>query len=844
MKDFLVGHALANVWCNPFQDRQAMLQLHPLTGHGGVRKNFSYLRRQYPLPTPNAYYHVYAIGQGSSTRLNLPTDAINRWTPLAQICQDRSMLMELYTTQGIQFSRSLSFMMFTEDGFFLFAVRRQDTVANLDDVTLFIRFQSNSFFESVRDTDLDPNIQMSTLEYSQSTQGQLPNFQYQYHVRRDSGVGHVYAFHNGRYVKDWLPSDVAFGDVLEWVYDTSVKEVHDFFLDDLRSYNSTLDSKRKYFIHLPKSLAGIDYRDDLDIYLVQYSPTRLSFDGVCYHKNLENSLRMVTHRDYGMPEDYVNTYISDNPEWVDRPNQAIRVHVKHSGYARPLIDEHQRIKEFYGRFDDQGILEAVVGDDAVLTEWQAAELEKSMYTRIMRSKSEQVTPTIVSMAYGYNAMAKITADTPQMVVQGSVALPVGLRQNVTAFEYDVNGLLLGWRHFEEGINYYPVYPGCVMVEFISGKGDLSASMVFGNSPVTLSADESYRFYVSPVVNGVPTQSWSDETGNTEIVTISNGVATWNLTSDFIGCVKGNSSFLCYDFQVESDDNTYKLSVNQDFITNVLHIPGAKFDLFMNKRAMVENIDYYMVWPQLHIVSKKHLKEGNLQDLTIRMTGFCNPDMSRPVMAEVGFVHHGYVSVDNEYDVRDDKVIRCVVAGKTYHRSQIDFEEDRRLMTVPRLTNGAPYSVENIDPPVRGVIDYDTYPLISRSKDLDARVSAYLTQHLDPVVYDGPNIIPELYPVFSPLIARLIWELHMGLITPVPSSATDMQLAEFMDAYSGYFQYDPAYRQMDMNYVEIHPHPYPGTMEVTQTAYAFLERVIRIYLESKIDLTPYVTIELP
>jgi hypothetical protein len=843
MKEFLVRHALSNVWCNPYQDRQAIIELKPMQSYGGVRVSFSYMRRTHLTPTHNEYYQIYSIGQVHPDRLNLPSDVKDKWLKVGDVCKDNDLLMEFYTVKGVVFCRSFIWYMYTSSGVMMFAIRRQDIIADYDDFKIFLRLQSNSFFNSQRDTEADINIEMEGMEVTPINRGEVPNFQYRYHLRRDSGHGHCYAFHNGRYVKDWLPADVKLGDILEWVHDTSVKEVHDVFLDELPGYMSTLDKVRKHLLHLPKSTKGIDYRDDLDIYLIKFDPTGRLFDGVYYHRNREDSVRMVTHRDYGLPESVINEYLENNAGWDNLAHIAVRVHVKNSGYSRTLIDEHNRISEFYSRFDDAGIKDVMASEDAVLSEWQAGNLERSMYTKIMRSLDHEVTPEVVMLAYGYNAMAKITADTPNKVVNGKVVLPFGLKNNSTVFEYDSSGLLLGWRYHLSGDNYYPTHQACVMVEAISGRGGLDSGLIYGNTPVPISKSGSYRLYVSTVRGGVVTNKWVDMTNDPDVATISNDMVVWKLSEDFIGCVKQDLRFTCYDFEIESDDMTWKMSVDDLSLGNVLHIPGCKLDVFLNGRALIKDIDYYLKYPQLYIVSKKYLKEGTFQSVTVRMTGFCNSDMSMPVMGEVGFVNHGYVSVDSEYDVREDKVIRCVVGGRTYSRDQIDFEEDKRLMSVPRMVNGTPYLLESVLQPVRDMMDYNSYPRLRESMELDVKVSKYLTQNLPPPVHNGDNLLPGLYEIYSPLLSRLIWEFNNNIKNPLASSATDMELAAYMNDYLDYFNYDPVKRGVDFNYVVIHPHALLGQAKVSQTAYAFLERVIKTYLDGSVDLTPYVLIEV-
>lgn len=100
-----------------------------------------------------------------------------------------------------------------------------------------------------------------------ATEQDVLGLQQKYHQSLEK-VGETYAYHNGWLVNDLRPSRVSPGDVIEYVYDSSVYRVVDFAVKDLETYESTLDSKRKYLLNYPEfNNATIDFEDDIDFYL-------------------------------------------------------------------------------------------------------------------------------------------------------------------------------------------------------------------------------------------------------------------------------------------------------------------------------------------------------------------------------------------------------------------------------------------------------------------------------------------------------------------------------------------------------------------------------------------------
>lgn len=841
MLDYLVNHALQNVWCNPMQDRSAIVEIFRMTKPGGEKNKFSLMWRDEPMPEKGIYFHVYGLGQTAPGRLNLDA-TMGEWIKLTDHCTASELIADIYTTQGLKVNPAWVWVKRTVQKFYLIAIRKQNTTPIiLDDIRLWLRLYSNSYWSSIRSGGVTPKVVVEG-SYVDGVANIL-TLQQRYLAHRNLNVGRAYAFKNGFYVNNFLPGDNVIGDHIHWVYDAAIKAVYDFRLDELQTFVSALDSTRKYLLHPPKDLELIDYQDDVDVFIIEKMANGKE-RGVYYHRNDPRSIRMVTHHDYALSVDFVQTYIDDNPEWLGNPNVYIRLHVRHSGYARPLIDEHHRIKELY-KLTDQQIVAAMLGLDSTIPEWRAAELEVSNYTRIMRSRYDDVTSAEVVDAYGYNAIAKIIADSPLRVENESVLLPAGLRVNSTIYEYDAQGLLLGWRIHYSGDVYYTYYPQTVLVEGVVGLGGTDASMVMGVDPVTLDPNQSYRMYVSPFVNGLPTQAWIDVTGDQDYYTVADGVLTWLIDpAGQIGVVKGNRNFISYDLLMSDQDMAYRFSVNHTPIQGtVLHIPPGRIDLYLNGRALREDLDYKVVYPEIVLCNKEYLlPNAQTQHLHIRCTGFAEPDGSRVKTTEYGFVVHQKLSVDNTYNIRDDKVKRIIVDGRTIHRDQLNFEENSHEVNMPGIAEGRPYFIEDVVVPIRGVSEFNNYVLRQRSQQVDQRVSDYLGIKIPDPVYPNQPIIPRRYWVYSPLVAKLIADINAGFLVPPVAGSDEATIAQAVQPYLIWLPYDPSLDDnIDLRFVNIHPHPESVVIEISRDGYLFLERVIALYLRNRVDNTNFLSI---
>lgn len=837
MLNTLVKHALANVWCTPFQDAQALLKLTRATAFGGARDYVNVMKQRIALPDKDNRFHLYQIGQNDPARFKLEIRA-GVWFRFSDVTESLNKIVELYTADGVQFCRSECYVLYTRSQSFVVAVRMHPGTANLNAENLYLRFYSNAYYDSQRAAGLTDTIETGGRIVETTVQSVA--IQNEFHQYRAKPVGFAYAFHNGRYVHDFPPNVVKSGDSVEWIYDASIERVVDLRLDDLPTFTSELDGVRKYLVHPPKGHNEIDYRDDLDFWIIYKSGN--SIDGVYYHKNSEIAVRMVTHADYSIPVGYVQNYLDANPGW-DQGNVFIRIHFRKSGYSRPLVYEANAIHELY-KLNDTQIVQAMIGNAALVPAWKVNTLEQSNYTRIMRSLVGQITGQEVYSAYGYDATARLIGNMPLPVLAGAAAVPIGLMVNSTAFEYDAQGLLLGISPHYSGETYTPQFANTTQVELIAG---VAKEWFCQTEPTgtTFAMDplQTQRFYVCRIIQGVRDNQWFDVTEDTDYVVIQNGIATFVYDPDaFVVQVRGTEWALVQPLALPLNDNVLDFSITNRNPDNfsVAYVPCGKLELWLNGRSLIENVDYYVQWPRVVVVNKSWLLPlAATQSVVVRGTGVCNPDLTRTVTQQMGFVRNQTLSINNRFDICDAKVLRCVVGGRMVDRSKLEFAESLTGVLLPSVPDGSPYAIDPQLVPIPGVRPHDVYYLKSQGDRTNETISDYLSVRLpEPQFPHTP--IAERYRVVSPTMAAMIHAMINGFVAP-PASADNNAVIEAFVPFREWLQYEPAVREIDDNFIVVIAHPFDDVQNVTVDQYRFLERINALYLRNKVELSHYVGI---
>lgn len=869
MDKFLVEHAKANVWCSPRQDRRLVIRPARVTRIRGVSRNFFLGRRNYDLPDSTNTYHVFQIGAIGAINYNLPDDKLV-WHSLQWLGNNRHLLGRLYTHYGLTLPRKDVWVLFTEDRNILIAVKDCRPAIDIEVATegLILELYTNAYFNSLRSSGETSTIKVFGRDVRTVTdRSQMVSLYTQ--LSADT-TGVAYAFINGKKVSVFNSLTIALGDVVELVFDSSIYHTATFNVVDLETFNSTLDSMSKYIIHPEKTTPvgeTIEYKDDLDIWLEVTKGNQVV--SYYYQQSQDDSVRMLTHRDYSIPVSYLTNYVNDIDDFDSIDDLRLVVQYRHSGWRRQLQPDANRILELY-KLSDTDILQAMQGIDATMPEWSAAGLEESSYPLIMRSLSTDITTDMVMDGYGYGAVSRTASNSNvQLVVNDAGVytgtLPYLCRNGATVYEYSAGGLLLGiHRHNGGSSTWVAKNTQTRHIEAFQNKAKAGWDQYQGIDQVTMIPGVDYRLYKTPnYPEGYLTDQWVDVTDQEgtdyEIV---NGVINWLLDpTAWMTCVRTNVHHCQYNQVVARTAGVLEFDLIEAFDvgggpladddagdnTRIAEIPCGKIDLWdmVSGRYLISGLDYVLKWPKVVITNKRYVNgDAPTTTIAVRMSGFCNSDLSIPAREEFGYVKYGRLSRNAQFNLRDDRVMQFVADGRTYLQSSVRFEEDA-VRVGAALTNGAPYQIDPHYVTIGGVTDQGTEDPRATSLDLDSRISDYLTVRIPETVETTPSPIPERYPVFSPFCKAAITLVKSGVIPAslIEGSYNNTDIAGHMAPYLWLLDHDPTQvaNLPDQNHVAIHPHDSFNTIELNIYEYAFVERVISLYLADRVDLTRFVEI---
>lgn len=841
--DFLINHAYRNVWCAPTQDRQYIVAPQRLTTRrgtlGGLRVGMRYIN----LPTPSDLYHVFVFGDIPPMMVGMDTIS-DTWVGAKAHCNRTSLLIDIYTSAGIHIPTHRAFFLYDHSGTLVVAIQHTPKCANIGDERVYFRWRSNAWFDTqgVLGTTQGIEIDGTTVTSSEQLYGLQVVLQ-----EIKQRLGAVFIYVNGKRVRDLSPATAVVGDVVEYVYDGSVREVREIAVKDLLGFDSLVDQCGKFLVPGPGLGDTIDYLDDIDVYLIRYSAAAL-YTGVFYHRNHPDAIRMVTHRDYSLNSAYVQGLVEQHG-WSWSDDIRVEVIVRHSGLIRELVDEHHRIKELY-KLPEAKRLKAMIGEDAVVSTWTASELERSEYLQLMRMKAGTLDRPMVQAAYGYNAISKLINNTPVRIpATGRISTPHAARNRATFYEYDESGRLLGWHRHNANFEYLAHDPQARYVEVYPGHGGIGLCTAYNRTDYRIASDVEYRFYVSPKDAG-DSNRWQDVTGDTRFYQIVNNVVQWKVDlNHFHTAIRNSLDFLAYDLTIDRRDDLLAVTIRVDEVrigliptAGIMEIPPGELDVILNGADLVAGIDYYVQWPMICVVTKHHLNAGRLQNLHIRGRGFCRTDMRLDTKDDTGFVHKGRLSRNAHFHLRDDRVTRISIGGSLYLPDEVAFAEDGALTEEDSL-NGYPYRIHHPIIPMAGVIDGDTYAFRTSSEMVDREIEDYLTLHLPEESEENPNPITTYYRVFSPLCSKLIFDMLNGIfsVEEFKGEYSNDFLRERLRGYDWILPFDPALIGVDERYVVIHPHAELNKVGLNAYQYRLLQRAIDVMLDGKVDIVRHIEI---
>lgn len=843
MKNWLVKHAHDNIWCQPANDRRWIVKPERLSMPEGETFGMQVQGYSVRLPEKLKWFHVFQLGGMNHRELGI-TDLFDSWVRMDRIVSHYGTMVTLYNELGRTLPLGYVWLRKQPNGNVILAVEMVESQVDFSTDPLYIRFYNGAF--------------RYTGNYTEQHHSKIIGRVIRDNAERFDAVrkfeelrtmpGEPIAYVNGYEIDILTADDIKLWDYVEIVYDGLIESIHYFPMSELQSFHSVVDNKRKFLLHPPRQMDTIHFINDIDL-----SVLKGNF-GLYYHQNQSESFRQVTHNDYSVLVNRFSQYIIQMDDWNDLSELKVKMIVRRSGMDRPLTFNHNRIHELYKMTDDQ-IVSAMAGMNSNVTEWQAANLETASYNRIMAAKYSTITNELCTDAYGYNAVARYAADTPTKthLAGGEVVatLPPLLARNCTVYEYDANGILLGYYNYLSNVDedYTCKHAETAMVEAIEGQATKQPDITFDAKDYVCQEGFNYRFYTNQLKSGVPTDIFEDVTGTDAYSIDVDGTVIWNIDqSRRMPVIWCDRNFLSYGFEEDMFDGHAKFTIDywvDDDNYKPLLLEPETLEIWMNGHILVPGIDYFVKWPQVVVCNKTYLEdtpERHKPWFDIRCRGLA----VKLRMPKTGFVVNNLISNNAYFDVRDDKVVQIAIGGGVRHRSDVVFREDTAL-GVPEMVNGMPFMVNDPTVPLRELVSKNTYEMRDSSRDLDGRIEAYLTNFIPTPENIEHNPIPQVYELFSPILNKVIHDMINGDLMPEADDQlyyiSTRQFDELMKEYMYLLDYEPVLQGVDLRYVSVHPHDGNDYIELEPIQMTMVERINDRYLNNKVIINKLLRIKV-
>lgn len=857
-QNVLQCYAKENIWAAPRQDTQFIIEPIKLTKRNGAISYTDVVKDLYQLPTRRERYHVYQIGQLNPTFLGLFPYS-RKWARTLEVCNLQNMHISVYNDKGFKIPTYDVWYGFNEDRNLFICVKDQREIGiDLNTEKIYFRVYTSLYFRKFNYLLNGEVVHHEGLEIQYPSD--IIKFVNSYNTWA-AKKGYTWCYLNGKRKHGLKSQDLKVGDQVEFIHDGLVESVLLYDVAKLRTFESTLDLKRKYLLRFPANKPWPEQRllhhDDNEVFLFKRVAGKDT--GVYVHRNEKDTLRQLTHRDWSLTVPYTLGLIQDSGlgndgQWL------VEMVIRRPTKNTPLITVASRIHELY-KLPNNIITESMVGINSVVPFWKAAALEHDAYVNLMRQWTCVMPLEEVQDALGYNSAAKFLGDTPSPVKDVNGYRTVDLRANqvpwCTGFEY-AGGLLINSSTQVASTKYIVKDPKAELVEVYSAYGNVMFEEFYNDKINVVPAGCDFRIYRAKLRDNLNNPAvWEDITGTSlylfDPVTrkINHGIDL-NEYEVFVRTDKYlvNISFNFYmtNGYIEFTLHHYRKEANDIVAKRTLEVPPGSLDLFLNGHSLVEGLDYIVKFPKVIITNKEYLKDPakNTQVITMRMAGFCNADFSRDPVKDKGFVIDSKLSNNSRYDLSDDLVQRVVVDGRLRLRSEIKTDENSTSMWISKAREGSPYMVTDLIVPMRGQVIKDTLSYRAEALERDTIVGDYMTQFLN---NDEPEVkeIKRRHRLYSPFLGSIIDDLGSGVLWD--DKLLDDYDSEFVDLllkpYLYLLEYDPIRNDVlpEENYVRVEPHAWFSFLTLDIHRVEFLRRCIELYCEKPINFGEWVRLKV-
>ncbi|UVD32226.1 hypothetical protein [Vibrio phage phiKT1028] len=841
----LARYAIKDMYSNPGTSRQFQLQLTQVSPDVGYINTFQFMGRYRKTPLEQDYFMIYNMsGFDGSTwnfhELFTRMDPVDQWINVAKICKQRGMIIDIYGDDGRLYPRDKCWVMSTYDGQQLLSVQKLRAFKQTWKEARYLHCYTiqTQVYDPNNNTQIDwPRF--SSNNGTSAEEKDRMKITYADYLKLP-GLTSVYL--NG-YLWDGFPSDdLLLGtEVIEITNDPSVWKVETYDVGSLPNFQSERDQTRKLIIHPPKGDSDFKYHyvSDVSFYVVN-SQGRGSY----LNRNDPAHFRQLTHRDYAVSAGLVDDKGNMN-DLLQNDRHHLRLVYRKNDYAQEIPYESNGVRWLY-RMTDENIVGALIGINSTMKEWLAINLEQSPTNEFLTIDYKDITHNLAVEAVGYNAATQVLCGSPFTYDPSTgmeLEVPPACRNDLTMMEYDADGLFLRMRYLSR-VNFVKPTNDCGLVEFFPGRPGSRIHSEASRGLMYVDKNVTPRLYVQTVSTEgefVGERRVAVE-GTDYLFDREKGEIQWTLQSKmFVGLALFNDRTLYKEFTLDHIDNSLSFSVTHEWAKGGLltDVAPANIMVIMNRHSLIENVDYVVDFPDIHILNHQYLKSGG-NDFVLYCSEWSPIDDNTPLeQSELGYVNGGVIGHNTKYNLREDRVTRTTLGGRVWDPAQVPVAELHPPSEVLNPYNGQPYGVKHWYIPIRDWVPYDMTHGWEAARDRDRRMSQYLTLFAKKPT---PEVIPSLmdkYRVFSPFMNAVVNQILLGLLEldDLPegeSYSKDYVLRKTAD-YQWMLKFDPVLLGYDIRYFAVFPYVQQTMVVVEPKELTFIRRVNAVLLENRINV---------
>lgn len=854
--DFVVQHAIENVWAEEIQDKDYYIRPARITPNGGSLKYAEVGISSIALPNANVvgtrtFYHVYHIGQLPPHLLGI--DIVdNTWVSIDKIAQDLECYVNVYLDNGFVVPRSRCFLLRTWPsknvimaienvpnatfGYKLEfspstnASRQVPNTLNNQDIN--IRFYTNArFFATDRRDDATDAFNQMYFQTETYTNAVLSRIK----ANKDNT-----AVPQGWFVADGLIHNyksvvdnfITLKNKEISVYrDESIMGIEYFRLQDLPQFVSQFNRNvKKYIINLSTPADKLVYHNDVEYYLGVYEGGQ--FQGLCIPVLRIDPIKTLTNKSHAVRADVITDLMNKN-DWLVGKDVHLMVVIRQGGMLRGLIHQNTRIEELF-KLPEDVVQSAMTGVNSVMDEWKASTLETDDYAKIVEAKREAIVDDVVFNAYGYNAMTRYHHPNPLKVANyttdnngqkwyqvqlSNVAsernrLLPNAANLIEVIEYDASGLFIGRKRF-------PYMNGGLLISQTNDARPVKLIEHYVNSI------EDNTLNLGEIFDNVITNNDLGIFGFSAYITTSDNVV---MKPKWIDVTNLNTYYYVDDYKRPDGSVVKRLTWN---LANLQAI-GARGMVRINNRVCYKtfnirdlikpNRSFPTLTIPLNSRNKVQVEPGSIDiwmedrlliediDYVVRWPDiFIGRRIQDPATGKLNIRLSGLANAE---DSKHDKAreIGFVKDGVVSVNKHYDIRNDRNIQiniggslklrdevsfdekrATPYPLDGRPYQIKDYITPVELFTNRKTMLEKAKSETLDIRVMDYINQYLITPEINSPTIVNTRWLIVSMFLDDIIGRLLTGWLTQELSTTwTATQIDGWVTPYKDLLGIDIAY----------------------------------------------------